>query len=322
MKCLYIYHLIPQHPMKKLLLFLLITSLTISCKVANQPLQKPHIAFSFDDGNPYDILSYKGADWNAMIVNQLKKYKIQSVWYVCAKGVDNPEGKLLLQNWNDAGNYIANHTYNHPSYNDSLMTLQKMVKEIQSCNILISNYKNYRKFFRFPYLSSGRTEAKRDSMRAYLKQNGYRQGWVTIDASDWYISSRLINRLKQNPKADITGFKEYYLNHIIDRATYYNNLSKGLTHRQIKHTLLLHFNLTSALFLTDLIERFKKEGWEIDNYSDAIQDPIYSELPIAMPAEQSLIWLMAKQSGKFEKELRFPGEDGIYEKAKMDKLGL
>ena len=301
---------------------MIISMILISCKTHKQIIEKPSIAFSFDDGNQEDILNYKSADWNAMIVNQLKKEKIQAVWFCCAKGVGEEEGSLLLQKWDQAGNYIANHTYNHPNYSDTSMTCAAFVKEIEACNAYIKSYKNYQKIFRFPYLKAGNTVAKRDSIRDYLLKNGYRQGWVTIDASDWYINSRLINRLKLNPKADISGFKEYYLNHIYDRALYYNNLSNEINHRQIKHTVLLHFNLTTALFLTDLIEKFRKEGWEIANYSDAIKDPIYKELPTSMPAEQSLIWAQAKQTGKYEKVLRYPGEDSVYEKDKMDKLGL
>jgi len=123
--------------MRKLFLFLIIAMILISCKTNKQVIQKPSIAFSFDDGNQEDILNYKGADGNAMIVNQLKKEKIQSVWFFCASGVDDEEGKKLLQKWDQAGHYIANHTYNHPNYNDTLMTCVALVKEIEACNAYI-----------------------------------------------------------------------------------------------------------------------------------------------------------------------------------------
>lgn len=304
------------------ILILLIVSFLLIPQANSQINHKAHISFSFDDGNPSDILSYKGEEWNAMILSQLEKYNIKAVWFVCARNLNNEKGKQLLQKWDNAGNIIANHTYYHPNYNDSSITCSDFIKEIEACDSLINGYKNYKKIFRFPYLKAGNTMAKRDSLRSYLQKNGYNQGWVTIDASDWYVNSRLIKRLKENPNADIKAFKDFYINHIYDRALYYNNLSKELNHRQIKHNVLLHFNLTSALFLSDLIEKFKQEGWVIDNYSDAIQDPIYKELPTAMPSDQSLIWLMAKQTGQYDNKLRYPGEDDVYEKDKMDKLGL
>ena len=85
--------------MKQIIALIIIALISISSTTTKQIVQKPTIAFSFDDGNPEDILTYKGTEWNAMILNQLKKQHIQSVWFVCAKGVDNEPGKLLLQKW-------------------------------------------------------------------------------------------------------------------------------------------------------------------------------------------------------------------------------
>lgn len=282
--------------------------------------EKPHISFSFDDGSTENILSYENEDWNSMIRKSLKDNNIQAVWFVTGENLDSKKGRKLLLKWDEAGHIIANHTYSHNNYNDSLMTCEAYIEDIQKCKVLISEYENYKNIFRFPYLKGGNTIVKRDSINSYLLQKGFKQGWVTIDASDWYINMRLIKRLKQNPNADINGFREYYVNHIYERALYYNNLSVQINQRQIKHTVLLHLNLTSALFLNDLIEKFRNEGWIIDDYSEAILDPIYSEKPARMPAEQSLIWMQAKQQGGFE--LRYPGESSKYEKNKMDKLGL
>ena len=41
-----------------------------------------------------------------------------------------------------------------------------------------------------------------------------------------------------------------------------------------------------------------------------------------LPAGESLIWVLAKQSGKYDSMLRYPAEDERYEKEKMDALGL
>jgi hypothetical protein len=37
---------------------------------------------------------------------------------------------------------------------------------------------------------------------------------------------------------------------------------------------------------------------------------------------ESLIWALAKQTGRFDHELRYPGEDDVYENPKMDALRL
>jgi peptidoglycan-N-acetylglucosamine deacetylase len=191
--------------------------------------QKPCVVFSFDDGNTADILTYKGTDWNRLIINQLSQHNIKAVWFVAANKIDNRAGKRLLQQWDSAGHLIANHTYSHLNYNKPSISCAQFIFDIQKCDSLINGYQNYRKIFRFPVLKEGNTIAKRDSICAWIKQNGYRQGWVTIDASDWYINMRLIKRLKEDADADISGYRDYYLDHIMDRARYYNQLSKKLT---------------------------------------------------------------------------------------------
>lgn len=282
--------------------------------------EKPHIAFSFDDGSTNNISTYDNEDWNSMIRKQLKDNQVQAIWFVAGKAVDNDKGKHLLQRWNDDGHIIANHTYNHLNYNDSLMTCKSYFDNIQKCDSFISTYENYRKIFRCPFLNGGVTTSKRDSLNDFLQKNDYKTGWVTIDNAEWYINMRLIQLLNQNPKADISGYRDYYINSMFDMANYYNKISIQNNHRQIKHTILLHFNLTSALFLNDLIKKFRNEGWIIDNYSVAIKDSVYSEHPIAMPAEHSLIWMQEMQ--RVGSVPRYYGEDSKYLKEKMDKLGL
>jgi hypothetical protein len=187
---------------------------------------------------------------------------------------------------------------------------------------IIHRLDNYLKMFRFPYLKEGDTKEKIESFRELMEKHHYRNGYVTIDASDWYIDSRLVKRLKENNQADLTAFRQFYLEHLYSRATYYEELAFKLTGRHIKHTILLHHNLASALFLGDLITMFKEKGWQITDGEEAYNDEIFQANPGNVPAGESLIWALAKESGKFEAILRYPAEDSRYEKDEMDKRGL
>ena len=73
--------------------------------------EKSSVCFTFDDGNPKDILDYNYLQWNQMILDQLKEYNLQAILYVCGKNLDNPEGRNILESWDKAGHIIANHTY-------------------------------------------------------------------------------------------------------------------------------------------------------------------------------------------------------------------
>ena len=291
-----------------------------SLRVLSQ--EKSSVCFTFDDGNPNDILDYKFFEWNELILWQLEDHNLQAVLYVCGKNLDNENGKLVLESWNKKGHIIANHTYNHLNYNNPNVNFDKYRTDILKCDSLIRSYSHYEKYFRAPYLKSGDTKEKIDSLIVFLKSINYKNGYVTIDDSDWYINSRLIKFMEQNPGESIEPYKDFYIEHILDRAKFYDELGYKLLGRKIKHSLLLHHNLSSALFLGDLIEAFKNEGWQVINAQDALTDSIYQMSPDIVPAGESIIWGLAKEGGEYDNLLRYPAEDSEYEEERMNELGL
>ena len=278
------------------------------------------ISLSFDDGMTSDMPGYVLKAWNELLLNKLKQHKVHSILFVAGRNKLSEKGRYVLQSWNDNGHLLGNHTTNHPNYNSNEWTLERFKGELLSNDSLINGYSNYVKFFRFPYLKEGNTADKVERFRAFMKNKGYRNGYVTIDASDWYIDSRLVQRLKEDPNADLTGFRNFYLQHIWERAVFYEKLSLEMNNRHINHTLLLHHNLTAALFIDDLIKMFRDKGWEIISTHEAYSDPIYETTPSY--AGESLIYALAKDSKKYEEVLRYPAEDSRYEMKKMNALGL
>lgn len=285
-------------------------------------IEKPIVSFTFDDGITKDLAGYKFKDWNEMILNSLEEANLKALFFVTGFNKTDEKGKFLLNEWDRQKHNIANHTFSHPNFNDKNNTADIFEDELRRTDLIINQYEHSVKYFRFPYLKEGKTRGKIDSIRSILKQEQYQNGYVTIDASDWYVNSRLIKKMRSGEFVDTLAFQEFYLNHILSRAKFYESLSYELNDRHIKHTLLLHHNLTSALFLGNLIKKFKSEGWEVVDAIEAYQDPIYESNPQVIPAGESLIWSLAKESGKFEDQLRYPAEDSRYEKAEMDRLNL
>jgi hypothetical protein len=106
------------------------------------------------------------------------------------------------------------------------------------------------------------------------------------------------------------------------RADYYDQLAHRTLGRSVKHTVLVHFNLLNALFLNDIIEMLQAKGWRLIDAEDAFTDPVFAAKPKVLPAGESIIWSLAKEKGTIAKSLRYPAEDGEYEEARMNKLGL
>lgn len=145
---------------------------------------------------------------------------------------------------------------------------------------------------------------------------------MTIDASDWAVDNRLTKRLEKDPAADLKPYRDFYLAHMWERALYYDDLSRKALGRSVKHTILVHFNLLNALFLGDLLDMFKSKSWKLIDAEDAFKDPVFSTEPKIVPAGESIVWALSKETGRFDSLLRYPGEDSQYENAKMDKLQL
>ncbi|MEP5612189.1 MAG: polysaccharide deacetylase family protein [Cyclobacteriaceae bacterium] len=293
-------------------------SLTLAIFFAS--VAQPTLSFTFDDGSTSSRGKYSLEEWNTMILNSLDNANVKAVFFVTTNNKSSKSGQYLINSWNDMGHKIANHTYSHPNFNSKKNSAEKFKEELLKADEFIRDFSNYTKLFRFPYLKEGYNDSKADSIRQILKDEGYKNGYVTIDASDWYIDSRLRGRLKENPNANLEAYKKFYLEHLFERANYYETLSYKITNRHINHTLLLHHNLAAALFLDDLIDMFKSKGWNVISADDAFKDSIYDEIP--KHAGEGLIWALAKELDQFEGQLRYPAEDGKYERKRMDELGL
>ena len=282
----------------------------------------PKISITIDDmayhANPLKT-------WAGMtdgLLNALKKHNLHAAIFVAGRNVDKPEGKQILRFWNDAGHIIANHTYSHRNFHAPEISVDAEMQDIIKGERIIQGYPNFTRLFRFPMLKEGDTVTKRDALRSFLKQRGYRIGHVTIDTSDWYIDQRFREKLARDHHADTTRHRDYYLEHILKCSKYYGDLSQEVTGRFIKHTLLIHHNLLNALFLDDVLTMYKRDGWGLVDARDAFEDPIFASAPQTIPAGESLIWALAKEAGKYDELLRYPSESAEYERKRMDELGL
>lgn len=282
----------------------------------------PEIAITMDDPKPDTIGGMSGAEINRRILDALKRERLKACLFVCGKRIDNPEGKALLEAWDSAGHLIGNHSYSHQFYNSDKITIGEFTGDFLKNERLLLRYRHFTRLFRYPFLKEGNTVEKRDGFRTVLHKNGYRVGHVTVDASDWYVDTRMCARLEKDAKADTRPYRDYYVDHIRERARYYRQLAREVLGREIRHTVLIHHSALNALYLSDLLAALKQDGWKLVDAADAFRDPVFRREPKTIPAGESLVWALAKESGRYEDRLRYPGEDDIYEKPKMDALGL
>lgn len=283
------------------------------------------IAFTFDDGprlSETPLLSPVAR--NQALLDTLAKQRVQAALFVTvANGADRPEGLALARAWGEAGHDVANHTVTHLDLNNTQVTLQQYKRELLDCDAVIAALPGYRKWFRFTFLREGNTPEKRDGMRAFLKEQGYRNAYVSLDTSDWRLDAKLREALMKNPRADVQPIKQVYLDHLWQRAHAYRQLAHALQGRDIPQVILLHHNLINALWLDDIIELFKAKGWTIATPEQAFADPVYALQPDRAAAGQSLLLSMARSLGlgRVEGWERLV-DDGDFEIATLKSMGI
>jgi peptidoglycan/xylan/chitin deacetylase (PgdA/CDA1 family) len=296
----------------------IIASMTLATLLFASSANSKSIALTFDDGpNMADKIGLSPADRNVAILRQLAEAHLKSILFVTRTDAD-PKRNDLIREWGAEGHQIGNHTATHPDFDE--VSLAYYEQELLTCDKAIRDMPGFTRRFRFPYLKEGNTVEKRNGFRAFLDSNSYKTGPVSVDASDWYYSQRLSDRLQKHSNADTLPYRDAYLRHLYDRAQYYDGLSRTILGRSVAHVLLLHHNLINALFLKDVIQMFNEKGWTLIDSEVAFKDPVYGVHPDTLPAGESILWALAKQ--KVVPGLRSPGEDDVYEKPILDRLQL
>lgn len=258
---------------------------------------------------------------NAALLAALQKHQVQATLFVtCGNGADRPEGLALVKAWSDAGHLLGNHTMTHPDLNSPQVSLEQYQDEINRCQQILAGQPGLQRWVRFTFLREGKPDAKRDGMRAWMKANGWRNAYVSLDTSDWRLDAYLEERLTRDPAADVGDIRQAYLDHLWQRAQAYQQLATRLQGREMPQVLLMHHNLLNALFLDDAIALFKARGWVFISAAEAYEDPVYQLQPISPVAGQSLLLSMARSLGlgRFEGWLRLV-DDGDFEIEQLEK---
>src|SRR5262245_20335292 len=256
----------------------------------------PQVAVTMDDFNVLEPVHLTGPERSDRILATLRRHGTQAIALVVARNAETPEGRTILDGWAAAGHVIGNHTYSHLDYHAASTTAKAYVADFERGDQALRGLRGFERFFRFPMLREGNTAEKRDAMRRALAERGYRNAYVTIDNSDFLIANELRDRLIADPRTDPKPYRDIYLQHMLAFARYYRDAARVVFGRDIAHTLLTHFNLLSALYLGDLLDALRDDGWSIARVSAVYQDDVFQRQPDVLPAGDSLVWACAQET--------------------------
>lgn len=233
------------------------------------------IAFSFDDV-PRGAGAFLEPDVRPeLLLNALDFGGVeQAVFFVNSGRItDHDNDAADIAAYAEAGHVLGNHTADHSKL--SAVSAATFLADIDAAETWLKDRPGYRPWFRFPFLDEGRRDkAKRDMVRAGLKERGLMNGYATVNASDWYLEELAIQAAKAGKLMDWNAMRDLFVESYVESAEFSDDLARGTLGRAPVQMILLHETDLAAMFVDDLAAALKKRGWTIVSADEAYRDPI------------------------------------------------
>ena len=197
-----------------------------------------------------------------------------------------------LSMWPEYGFELGNHTFHHTSLNR--VTLQEWEEEVVRgetvTSMLLAQHNMKMRYFRHPYLDTGRDLETRRQAEAFLVSRGYRIAPVTMDAWDWMYAGVYEDARKRGDSALQQQLVSSYLSYTGQVFDYYEKFSKSLLGYEPKQIILLHGNWLEADHIGELLDLLRKRGYQFVTLQDALSDAAYS-MPDDYIGEEGTSWI-------------------------------
>jgi len=265
---------------------------------AEQPPVR-EVAITIDDlpaGAAESMSAAAITEMTTKLLNTLREQKVPVVGFV-------NERKLLkfgevdqriraLQMWVDYGFELGNHTFSHSSLNQvGLAAWEDDVVQGESVTrMLLSDHKMKLRYFRHPYLDTGRDLKTRTEAEAFLTGRGYHIAPVTLDAWDWAYAGVYADARRRGDTALQAELARSYLTYSDAVFAYSEQLSRQTIGYEPKQILLLHANELEADHIGALLDVMRKRGYRFITLADALTDQAYG-LPDTYIGEEGTGWL-------------------------------
>jgi peptidoglycan/xylan/chitin deacetylase (PgdA/CDA1 family) len=261
-------------------------SLFISFEISSAAAQqRAQVAITVDDLPVHGDLpsTMTRSEITKKFIEAFKAKGVPGVYgFVNAKNIDgDPENAGVLKMWADSGLALGSHTFSHIDLNSA--SVQEFEDEIVVNEAVLQGLMGARDWhwFRYPFLHEGDTLEKRRAIRKYLADHGYKIAQVTLDFGDYAWNNPYARCVAKQDTQSIEWLKSSYLNTAKEDIALDRKLSVMLFGRDIKYVLLLHIGALDSIMLPDLLDLFKKQGFDFISLEEAQKDPAYQSDPDA-----------------------------------------
>jgi peptidoglycan/xylan/chitin deacetylase (PgdA/CDA1 family) len=231
------------------------------------------------------------------LLAHIKRERVPAIGFVNENKLYK-DGKLdeqqvaLLRSWLKAGLELGNHTYSHRSLNTiSLEDYEADLLRGEAVTKRLLDERNRPlRYFRHPFLQTGRTMEKKERFATFLADHGYKIAPVSIDNADYIFSRAYDNAFDKHDKEMMKKVGSAYVPYMEAKLEYWERQSMKLFGREIGQILLIHANFINSDHLADLIKMFRRRGYDIVALDTVLKDDAY-RLPDEYVGPAGISWL-------------------------------
>ena len=239
------------------------------------PAAAPMIAITIDDLPAHGPLP-PGVDRRQVIdtiIAALRAGNVPAHGFVNGSfGRDDPQSPGVLAAWHAAGLALGNHSFSHGAIDAG--TPAAFLADIDRNEPFVPE--GSARWFRYPFLAEGATDATRDTVREGLKARGYRVAAVTMGFADYAWNPPYARCMAKGDRAAVAALETSYLAAARDAAVRARTLSQAVLGRDVPYVLLMHAGALDARMMARMIALYRTMGFRFVDLATAQADPFYA----------------------------------------------
>ena len=240
----------------------------------------------------------------------LAAHRVTAVGLVTWGNVRGAADLALLERWLAGGHELGNHSLRHLDYHRT--ATEEWLADVEQARVELTAFLAARgragpRFFRFPMLREGDTDAKLDAARAWLASSGQRSLPVTVDDQDWSFERPYVQATRAGDAAALRRVVESYHEALHLSVRHHRSTASRLFAREVPQILLLHATAIGAAEWDRLFSWLEDEGFRFATADEVLADPVFAAAPRFLGPRGPGLWdrvLDGRRRSEAEEALR------------------
>lgn len=231
----------------------------------------------------------------AELLSVLRRHAVPAIGFVNEDKLEvdgrvDPARAALLERWLEAGLELGNHGFAHLDLHrvDPETWMEDVVRGERVLRPLLVSHGATPRFFRHPFLHTGRSLEVKERTEAFLADHGYRVAPVTIDNQEWIFGRAYVDAAGDEDRRRRIGMA--YVDYMEAMTAYYEAQARAIVGEEIPQILLIHAYELNADWLGPLLERLVARGYGFVPLAEALDHEVFAS-PDRYVGAGGITWL-------------------------------